>query len=137
MRQAFAGMLWGKQLYNYDVARWLDGDPGMPTPPASRLYGRNSRWRQFNAFDIMSMPDKWEYPWFAAWDLAFHTVALAHVDPAFAKEPTAAVVPRVVPAPRTEHCRPTSGTSGTSTLRYTPGPPSRCSPSTEPATSTS
>ena len=85
MRQAFAGMLWGKQLYNYDVARWLDGDPGMPTPPASRLYGRNSRWRQFNAFDIMSMPDKWEYPWFAAWDLAFHTVALAHVDPAFAK----------------------------------------------------
>ena len=86
MRQAFAGMLWGKQLYNYDVARWLDGDPGMPTPPASRLSGRNSRWRQFNAFDIMSMPDKWEYPWFAAWDLAFHTVALAHVDPTFAKD---------------------------------------------------
>jgi hypothetical protein len=86
MRQAFAGMLWGKQLYAYDVSRWLDGDPAMPVPPASRLTGRNSRWRQFDAFDIMSMPDKWEYPWFAAWDLAFHTVALAHVDPAFAKD---------------------------------------------------
>jgi hypothetical protein len=85
MRQALGGMLWSKQLYYYDVARWLDGDPGQPTPPASRQYGRNSKWRNFNAFDIMSMPDKWEYPWFAAWDLAFHCVALAHVDPAFAK----------------------------------------------------
>jgi hypothetical protein len=85
MRQAFAGMLWGKQLYYYDVARWLDGDPTQPQPPASRLDGRNGRWRGFEAFDIMSMPDKWEYPWFAAWDLAFHCVALAHVDPAFAK----------------------------------------------------
>jgi hypothetical protein len=85
MRQAFAGMLWGKQLYYYDVARWLDGDPAQPPPPAARETGRNSRWRQFDAFDIMSMPDKWEYPWFAAWDLAFHCVALAHVDPAFAK----------------------------------------------------
>jgi hypothetical protein len=85
MRQAFAGLLWSKQLYYYDVARWLDGDPAQPVPPEQRLTGRNSRWRNFNAFDIMSMPDKWEYPWFAAWDLAFHTVALAHVDPAFAK----------------------------------------------------
>jgi len=85
LRQALAGMLWSKQLYAYDVARWLDGDPTQPTPPASRLHGRNSRWRTFDAFDIMSMPDKWEYPWFAAWDLAFHCVALAHVDPAFAK----------------------------------------------------
>ena len=85
MRQAFAGMLWSKQLYYYDVARWLDGDPTQPPPPASRHAGRNSRWRNFNSFDIMSMPDKWEYPWFAAWDLAFHCVALAHVDPAFAK----------------------------------------------------
>jgi len=58
MRQAFADMLWSKQLYYYDVARWLDGDPTQPTPPASRLYGRNSRWRNFDAFDIMSMPDK-------------------------------------------------------------------------------
>ena len=86
LRQAFAGMLWSKQLYYYDVARWLDGDP----TPADRRRprgstGRNARWRNFDAFDIMSMPDKWEYPWFAAWDLAFHCVALAHVDPAFAK----------------------------------------------------
>jgi hypothetical protein len=85
MRQAFAGMLWNKQLYNYDVARWLDGDPAQPVPPAARHQGRNARWRNFGAFDIMSMPDKWEYPWFAAWDLAFHCVALAHLDPAFAK----------------------------------------------------
>ena len=85
MRQAFAGMLWSKQLYNYDVSRWLDGDPTQPTPPGSRRAGRNARWRTFDAFDIMSMPDKWEYPWFAAWDLAFHCVTLAHVDPAFAK----------------------------------------------------
>ncbi|HEX4520204.1 MAG TPA: hypothetical protein VH063_11550 [Gaiellaceae bacterium] len=84
-RQALAGMLWSKQLYAYDVARWLDGDPSQPTPPASRLTGRNAHWRSFDAFDIMSMPDKWEYPWFAAWDLAFHCVALARVDPAFAK----------------------------------------------------
>jgi hypothetical protein len=85
MRQAFAGLLWSKQLYYYDVSRWLEGDPTQPPPPASRRGGRNSRWANFNAFDIMSMPDKWEYPWFAAWDLAFHCVALAHVDPAFAK----------------------------------------------------
>src|SRR5207344_3196951 len=85
MRQAFAGMLWSKQLFYYDVKRWLDGDPTQPTPPQQRLTGRNSHWRNFNAFDILSMPDKWEYPWFAAWDLAFHCVALAHVDPAFAK----------------------------------------------------
>jgi hypothetical protein len=85
MRQAFAGMLWSKQLYYYDVRRWLDGDPGQPAPPASRRTGRNARWASFSAFDIMSMPDKWEYPWFAAWDLAFHCVALAHVDPGFAK----------------------------------------------------
>jgi hypothetical protein len=85
MRQAFAGLLWSKQLYYYDVRRWLDGDPAQPPPPAARLSGRNARWRTFDAFDIMSMPDKWEYPWFAAWDLSFHCIALAHVDPAFAK----------------------------------------------------
>ena len=85
MRQGFAGLLWSKQLFYYDVARWLDGDPGQPIPPPERLTGRNCKWRNFDAFDIMSMPDKWEYPWFAAWDLAFHCVALAHVDPAFAK----------------------------------------------------
>ena len=85
MRQAFAGMLWSKQFFDYDVSRWLAGDPTQPTPPASRLTGRNAHWRHFESFDIMSMPDKWEYPWFAAWDLAFHCVALAHVDPGFAK----------------------------------------------------
>ncbi len=85
MRQAFSGLLWSKQLYYYDVKRWLEGDPTQPAPSLSRRYGRNSRWRTFDAFDIMSMPDKWEYPWFAAWDMAFHCVALAHVDPAFAK----------------------------------------------------
>jgi hypothetical protein len=85
MRQAFAGLLWSKQLFYYDVKRWLDGDPAQPPPPSERKGGRNARWRNFDAFDIMSMPDKWEYPWYAAWDLAFHCVALAHVDPAFAK----------------------------------------------------
>jgi len=85
MRQAFAGMLWSKQFYNYDVATWLDGDPAQPPPPPGHAQSRNMRWRSFDAFDIMSMPDKWEYPWFAAWDLGFHCVALAHVDPGFAK----------------------------------------------------
>ena len=78
-------MLWSKQLFYYDVERWLDGDPTQPTPPEVRKNGRNSKWRNFDAFDIMSMPDKWEYPWFAAWDLAFHCITLAHLDPAFAK----------------------------------------------------
>jgi hypothetical protein len=85
MRQAFGGLLWSKQFYYYDVRRWLDGDPTQPPPPDERHHGRNARWVNFQAFDIMSMPDKWEYPWFAAWDLAFHCVSLAHVDPAFAK----------------------------------------------------
>ena len=85
MRQAFAGMLWSKQFYSYNVTTWLDGDPAQPKPPPDRELNRNARWRNFDAFDIMSMPDKWEYPWFAAWDLAFHCVTLAHVDPGFAK----------------------------------------------------
>ena len=85
MRQAFAGMLWGKQFYSYDVSLWIDGDPGQPAPPRERRNGRNAAWRHFDADDIMSMPDPWEYPWFAAWDLAFHAITLAHLDPAFAK----------------------------------------------------
>jgi hypothetical protein len=87
MRQAFAGMLWSKQFYNYDVQRWLDGDPGQPSPPDSRRgpKARNSAWRHLYNHDVVSMPDKWEYPWYAAWDLAFHCVTLAHVDPEFAK----------------------------------------------------
>jgi hypothetical protein len=85
MRQALAGMLWSKQWYHYDVQRWLDGDPAGPTPPAARLTGRNHGWRHLYNEDVISMPDKWEYPWYAAWDLAFHCVALALVDPDFAK----------------------------------------------------
>jgi hypothetical protein len=85
-RQAFAGLLWSKQLYYYDVAQWLDGDPSGPLPPAQRRLGRNAEWRHLNALDVISMPDKWEYPWFAAWDLAFHCIPLALVDPGFAKQ---------------------------------------------------
>jgi hypothetical protein len=85
-RQAFAGLLWSKQSYLYDVDVWLDGDdPGNP-PPATRHFGRNRRWRHLNSMRILSMPDKWEYPWFAAWDLAFQAVVLALIDAHFAKE---------------------------------------------------
>ena len=84
-RQAFAGMLWNKQFYHFDVRHWLDGDPAQPPPPESRKNGRNSGWRHLVAADVMSMPDKWEYPWFAAWDLAFHCVTLSLIDPDFAK----------------------------------------------------
>lgn len=84
-RQAFAGMLLNKQLYYYDVGQWLDGDPGQPAPPTQRRSGRNHDWRHLTSFDVLSMPDKWEYPWFASWDLAFHCVSLALVDPDFAK----------------------------------------------------
>ena len=86
MRQAFGGMLWSKQFYHYDVARWLDGDPAGPPPPLERHQGRNARWRHLSNHDVISMPDKWEYPWYAAWDLSFHCVTLARVDPEFAKE---------------------------------------------------
>ncbi|MCK6553820.1 glucosidase [Candidatus Binatia bacterium] len=86
MRQALAGLLWSKQFYHYDVKRWLRGDVGMPEPPAPRLRGRNCEWEHLFNGDVISMPDKWEYPWYAAWDLAFHCVALALVDPAFAKQ---------------------------------------------------
>ncbi|WP_198172617.1 MGH1-like glycoside hydrolase domain-containing protein [Hymenobacter ginkgonis] len=85
-RQAFAGMLWSKQYYYYDVSQWLDGDPARPTPPAERLHGRNSTWRHLHNADIISMPDKWEYPWYAAWDLAFHCLPLAMIDADFAKQ---------------------------------------------------
>ena len=84
-RQAFAGMLWSKQYFNIDMPRWLDGDPGQIPPPAGRKTGRNAHWRTLNNEDIISMPDKWEYPWYAAWDLAFHCVPLAKVDAEFAK----------------------------------------------------
>lgn len=89
-RRAFAGLLWGKQLYTYSVKQWLDGDAGQPAPPASRKStnppGRNIHWRNLDLADVISMPDAWEYPWFAAWDLAFHCVTLAEIDPEFAKD---------------------------------------------------
>jgi hypothetical protein len=86
MRQAFAGLLWSKQFYHYDVSRWLRGDPTSPPPPRERLQGRNHEWTHLYNADVISMPDKWEYPWYAAWDLAFHCVPLALVDPQFAKD---------------------------------------------------
>jgi hypothetical protein len=85
-RQAFACLLWGKQFYHYNVRRWLRGDPAGPEPPRERLRGRNSGWAHLNNGDVISMPDKWEYPWYAAWDLAFHAISLALIDPDFAKE---------------------------------------------------
>ncbi len=86
MRQALAGMLWSKQFYAYDVGRWLKGDPEHPAPPKERRAGRNAEWGHLYNADVISMPDKWEYPWYAAWDLAFHAVPLALVDPDFAKQ---------------------------------------------------
>jgi len=85
-RQAFAGLLWSKQFYHYDVKTWLSGDPGQLPPPPERLDGRNHEWTHLYNEDILSMPDKWEYPWYAAWDLAFHCVVFALIDPDYAKE---------------------------------------------------
>jgi hypothetical protein len=84
-RQALAGMLWTKQFYYYNIEQWLNGDPGLPPAPDTRRNGRNSEWQHLNNFDIISMPDKWEYPWYAAWDLAFHCIPLAITDADFAK----------------------------------------------------
>jgi hypothetical protein len=85
-RQAFAGLIWCQQYYEYDVARWLAGDPGQPAPPQQRLEGRNHRWQSLKAADVIVMPDSWEYPWFASWDLAFHALALEPIDTSLAKE---------------------------------------------------
>ncbi|HEY4911304.1 MAG TPA: glucosidase, partial [Methylomirabilota bacterium] len=85
MRQALAGMLWSRQFYHYDVKRWLAGDPTQPPPPSERRWGRNREWTHLYNEDVVSMPDKWEYPWYAAWDLAFHMIPMALVDPEFAK----------------------------------------------------
>ena len=100
LRQAAAGMLWCKQFYHYDVQRWLDGDPAQPPPPPQRREGRNCGWGHVSNHDVISMPDSWEYPWYASWDLAFHAVALAHLDPNFAKAATAPAGPRMVHAPQ-------------------------------------
>ncbi|MCI0442717.1 glucosidase [bacterium] len=86
LRQSLGGMLWSKQFYNYEVSRWLKGDPSQPPPPPERKKGRNSQWTHLYNADVISMPDKWEYPWYAAWDLAFHCIALSIVDSEFAKE---------------------------------------------------
>lgn len=86
MRQALGGLLWSKQFYHYDVRTWLEGDPAGPPPPPERWKGRNKDWTHLYNDDVMSMPDKWEYPWYAAWDLGFHCIALALVDPDFAKD---------------------------------------------------
>jgi len=85
-RQAFAGMIWSKQFFYFDVPAWLAGDPGQPAPASERRRGRNRNWPHLNNADVISMPDKWEYPWYAAWDLAFHCIAFAHLDAQFAKE---------------------------------------------------
>ena len=85
-RQAYAGLVWSKQFYHYAMKEWLEGDPGQPTPPGSRRHGRNNDFQHVYCRDVISMPDKWEYPWFAAWDLAFHMVPFARIDPEFAKE---------------------------------------------------
>src|SRR5262249_27786527 len=85
-RQALAGMLWSKQFYDYNVHKWLTGDPTQPEPPEARWSGRNHDWAHLNNADVISMPDKWEYPWYAAWDLAFHCLPLALVDSDFAKD---------------------------------------------------
>jgi hypothetical protein len=86
MRQSFGGLLWSKQFYHYVVRDWLQGDPGQPPPPGQRRHGRNKDWGHLYNADVISMPDKWEYPWYAAWDLAFHCLPLALVDADFAKE---------------------------------------------------
>jgi hypothetical protein len=85
-RQAFAGMLWSKQFFHLDIPEWLQGDPAQPPPPAGRRHGRNAEWKHLNNADVISMPDKWEYPWYAAWDLAFHCLPLALIDAEFAKQ---------------------------------------------------
>jgi hypothetical protein len=98
-RQAYAGLLWSKQFYHYDVHRWLTGDPAQPPPPAERWHGRNRDWAlHFHNADIVLMPDKWEYPWYASWDLAFQAVVMAAIDPAFAKEQM-----MLLAAPRSQH----------------------------------
>jgi hypothetical protein len=84
-RQAYAGLLWSKQFYHFVVPAWVEGDPAQPPPPTGRGLVRNGDWRHFHANDVLSMPDKWEYPWFAAWDLAFHMLPMAQIDPGFAK----------------------------------------------------
>ena len=98
-RQGYAGLLWSKQFYHYVIRDWLNGDPAQPPPPPERLGGRNREWKHLFNRDIISMPDKWEYPWFAAWDLAFHMIPFSKIDPHFAKKQLDALPARMVHAP--------------------------------------
>jgi hypothetical protein len=86
LRQGYAGLLWSKQFFHFVIQHWLEGDPAQPKPPESRMFGRNNDWPHLYNRDVISMPDKWEYPWYAAWDLAFHMIPFARIDPEFAKE---------------------------------------------------
>ena len=99
LRQSCAGLVWSKQMYPYRVNRWLDGDPGQPAPPAGHRRGRNTGWRHLDSFDILAMPDPWEYPWFAAWDLAFHTITLGASGPGIREVPVVGAASGMVPAP--------------------------------------
>ena len=105
LRQACAGLVWSKQIYPYRVGRWLDGDPGQPPPPPGHRSGRNAGWRHLDAFDVLAMPDPWEYPWFAAWDLAFHAVAVGPPRPRVRQVPAARAAAGVVPAPQRRAAR--------------------------------
>jgi hypothetical protein len=113
MRQAFAGLLWSKQFYHYIVLDWLQGDPSQPEPPEGHRYGRNREWRHLYNADVISMPDKWEYPWYASCDLAFHCVVLALLDAEFAKEQLALMLREWYMHPQTVNCQPMSGYSAT------------------------
>ena len=107
-RQGYAGLLWSKQFYNYVIREWLNGDPGQPKPPPERHGGRNAEWKHLFNRDIISMPDKWEYPWFAAWDLAFHMVPVLESRSAFRQEAARALSCANGTCTRTASSRPTS-----------------------------
>src|SRR5262249_40737682 len=114
MRQALAGMIWSKQFYRYDTRMWLLGDPGQPPPPRERLRGRNADWTHFYAADVLSMPDTWEFPWFAAWDLAFHCLVFPLTAPKSARHQLVLVL-REGYMPPTAQPRAWGGTSGDGT----------------------
>ena len=105
LRQACAGLVWSKQIYPYDVRRWLDGDPGEPPPPEARQHGRNSGWRHLDSFDVLAMPDPWEYPWFAAWDLGVPRGPVGAPRPGVREVPAPRAAARVVPAPERRAAR--------------------------------
>jgi hypothetical protein len=116
--------MWSKQFYHYSVELWLEGDPAQPPRLRLRKQGRNADWTHLYNLDVLSMPDKWEYPWYAAWDLAFHTLPIALVDPEWAKRQLILLLREWYMHP-TASFRPTSGRWATSTRRFTPGPPGR------------